>query len=59
MLKLNEEKSTGLNGLLKVNDLLDQFGVDTETLTIGQAIDIAIDIKKVIEKHIKEINKTK
>jgi len=59
MLKLDTSKSTGLEGVTKVIDLLEEFGVDTKVLTFGEAVDIAIDIRKVIEKHIKEINKTK
>lgn len=59
MLKLNAAKSTGMEGLTKVIGFLEEFGVDTKALTIHQAVDISIDIRKVIEKRIKHINKTK
>lgn len=59
MLKLDAEKSTGLEGVTKVIDLLEEFGVDTKVLTFCQAVDISIDVRKAIEKNIKHINKTK
>lgn len=56
MLKLDKEKSTGIDGVMVVNKLLSDFGLDITLLTFSQSVDIAIDVKKAIENQINKIN---
>jgi len=57
--KLEMKDLKVIEEVILTNELLKGFGVDVDSLKLGQSVTLNFVIKKAIQKELKEINETR